>query len=365
MISGLTRSDIHELLESSDDDVRANVAAKVATEFKAARLSDSERRIAEDILRIMTKDAATRVRAAISTSLDQCPDVPRDLVLDMAKDVEQVALPVLEHSPVLTDDDLVEIVSFGTAPKLVSIAGRKNVGEKVSSALVDNGDAEVAAKLFENEGAVINLPTMNRALDRFGDDERVSTPMALRNDLPVVVVERLVTLVSDTIVERLVADGKVEAERAKNLVVEAREKATVALVKDTERKKDIGRLVRQLFDSGRLSHSVVLRSICMGEVRFFEEAMACLAGVPHEKAWVLIHDRGPLGFRALFSESGLPEHVFRACRIALDLYHELEQEVDPCEAKDFRTLLLERVLTRKTDIEEGDLDFLLRKLEAA
>ena len=66
-----------------------------------------EREIAEQIFRLLVKDTALAVREALAARIKNNPEIPRDIVLHMAADVEQVAVPVLEASAVFSDADLV------------------------------------------------------------------------------------------------------------------------------------------------------------------------------------------------------------------------------------------------------------------
>ena len=93
----LTGSDVSRLLQDPSPENRASAAVKVSGAFKAGELSDREREIAETIFRTMVKDAAVRVRMALSESLADNPDVPHDVAMSLAQDVEEVALPMIEQ----------------------------------------------------------------------------------------------------------------------------------------------------------------------------------------------------------------------------------------------------------------------------
>eukprot|EP00658_Telonema_sp_P-2_P045855 TRINITY_DN33877_c0_g1_i1.p1 TRINITY_DN33877_c0_g1~~TRINITY_DN33877_c0_g1_i1.p1 ORF type:complete len:170 (-),score=13.33 TRINITY_DN33877_c0_g1_i1:98-607(-) len=102
-------------------------------QFGASALTESERQIAEDIFRVMLRDAAVRVRQALSESLKDNPDVPHDVAASLAQDVDEVAMPVIEFSSVLTDKDLIDIVrTRGTDVQKV-VAGRRDVSEDAVS----------------------------------------------------------------------------------------------------------------------------------------------------------------------------------------------------------------------------------------
>src|SRR5215472_14071254 len=102
MTSSLSKSDVVRLLTDSSPETRADVAAKVAREVDGSALTAEERTIAEEILRALCKDAATRVRQALAKELKESARLPRDVALALAQDAaELVALPVLTGSAVL------------------------------------------------------------------------------------------------------------------------------------------------------------------------------------------------------------------------------------------------------------------------
>ncbi len=119
----LTKDDVSKLMSDPSADNRAKTAAKVAGDFDSGALSDSERQIAEEIFRFMVKDAEVRVRQALAQNLKESPDLPHDVALSLAQDVDQVALPILQFSDVLTDDDLIEIIQSQSEDKQTAIAG--------------------------------------------------------------------------------------------------------------------------------------------------------------------------------------------------------------------------------------------------
>src|SRR5687768_11864113 len=106
----LTAADVQRLIANPSVEARAETAVKVAEAFELGALSDAERQLAEQIFRVMVQDAEVKVRESLSSHLKSSANLPHDIAVKMAKDVEQVALPVLEFSKVLSDADLIDIV---------------------------------------------------------------------------------------------------------------------------------------------------------------------------------------------------------------------------------------------------------------
>lgn len=363
-MSTLSRDDVERLLHEPSAENRAIMAGKIAGNFKAGSLSEQERKIAEDIFRAMVRDAEVRVRKALADSLKDDPGIPHEVVKSLASDVEEISLPVIEHSSVLTDEDLVEIIQAQGGEAQQAVARRKSVSEDVAEALVKTDDEDVVAQLVANEGAKMNENQMERVLDRFGQSERVNAPMARRGQLPVRVAERLVSLVSENLKEHLVTHHELPPDTAADLVFESRERATVGLLDRNASAVDLLTLVDQLQAGKRLTPTLVVRAICMGDQAFFEAALARLADIPVSNAWQLIHDRGDLGLTRLFEKADMPGDLLPVARAALEVALETHSTSGDDRVA-FRERMIERVLTKcETEFEGDSLDYFIAKLGA-
>ena len=346
MTHQLTKADVSRLLANPSGVARAEAAAKIAVQFDQESLSPREREIALEIIRLMAQDAEVRVREALAVHLKECDELPRDVALALARDVAKVALPVLQYSCVLTDPDLIEIVRDRDPDKQVAIAGRKRVSPPVSLSLVQHGGETAVATLMTNDGAEIADAALQTALDRFPTSAAVTESMAHRISLPVTVAERLVSLVSDALKDHLVANHDLPPEIATDLVLQSRERATLGLLSPDADQAAAERLIRRLKATGRLTPSLVLRALCLGDVMFLEVALAVLAEVPTENARVLLHDKGALGFKAIYDKARLPGSLFAAFRAALDVIHDTEHEGVTHDRDEFRRRVMERILTQ-------------------
>ncbi len=361
----LTREDVSRLLTDPSGDHRAETAAKIATDFGQRTLTDAERKMAEEIFRIMVKDAEVRVREALAQNLKENPAVPRDVAVSLAKDVDSVALPVLQFSEVLSDEDLIEIVRSQGATKQVAIAGRPSVSEVVSSALVETENENVVTTLVANTGAEISEKSLHKVVEDFGDSEAIQDAMVHRPKLPVTVAERLVTLVSENLKEELAKRHEMSDSMATDLILQSRERATITLSSESD-DEDVERLIRQLRKNGRLTPSIVLRALCMGDLKFFETAVCELADVPLVNGRQLIHDSGPFGLKGLYQKTGLPEAHFPAVRAAIDVARETDYDGRERDRERYSRRMIERILTQYGDLgvdfDSDDLEYLLAKM---
>src|SRR3546814_15001776 len=91
-----------------------------------------------------------------------------------SSDRASVATPLLSESGALTDQDLVDLVVGEDRAKQLAVAGRPTLSEAVADALVAHGSEEVVVAVVSNPGATLGEPTLDLALDRFPDSERVN-----------------------------------------------------------------------------------------------------------------------------------------------------------------------------------------------
>ncbi len=358
----LTKEDVARLLADPSPEARAQVASKIGQQLSTSGFGATELKLAQDIVRHMAKDLAVQVRAALASSVKQAKELPHDVAMRLAQDVEQVSLPILEFSQILTDDDLVEIIHAHSPEKMTAIAKRENVSEKISGALVHEGTPEAVATLLANKTAHITEHTVIEAADKFGSNAAVQEKLVRRDKLPLAVAERLVNKVSDALKDYLVSHHKIEAKVADNLVVQSREQATVGLLGVGSDEQDLEKLAVQLKESGRLTPSLIVRALCVGDIPFFEAAMAALAGVPITNARVLIHDAGKMGMKSMYDRTKLPQGMYAIIRVALEVVKEMQMTGGDQGREKYRARVIERILTQYEDFNPEDLEYLLDRL---
>jgi uncharacterized protein (DUF2336 family) len=321
----LTPTDVERLLRDDSPDSRASVLEKITLGYNADALKEREREIAEQIFRMLMKDVALRVREALSDKLKHNAAVPRDIVLHMANDVDSVALPVLSVSTVLSDADLVNIVEKSPdVAKLLAISKRPKVSTRVSDALVETHYAQVMTTLLNNDGASVSDRSLEKIAEDFHSDARVIEALSTHPRLPITVVERIVSQASEDVAARLKAQYKLDEKTAKQDSGTVREDLMLRMLDQDVGGEEIDALVNQMAQEDRLTPSIVMTSLCRGQLRFFTAAMAQYAGIPTTNAARLIADRGPNGFAGLYKKSSLPDSMYEAVYVLLRAVQEMQ-----------------------------------------
>lgn len=361
--SALTEDDIRTLMKGATPDERAAAADKLCRIIDGAPLEPDDRELAGEILRIMASDAAELVRRSMAKTLAASPVLPRDVALKLARDVESVSLPVLSFSPAFTDEDLVEVVRLGGPVRQAAVARRPKLSPKVTDAIAEVGVERAVVAACANSGAEFSEPGLSRIIERFEASERVLAAVAYRAALPLSVTEKLIHLVSGQVREHLVSRHGVNAEVALQLAMDAGERASIDLVDEAGRVADLKSFVAHLAQTRRLTASLLLRALVNGQMSFFEWGVAELAAVPHHRTWLMIHDAGPLGLRAIYERAGLPARLYPAFRAAVDTFHSVEFDGGAQDRNRFQEKLLQRFLTQPQPAAREDVDYLLEKMD--
>jgi len=360
-IEKLTAADVERLFSGPTEEVRKEIALKVASQYSNVVLMPRERELAQEILGFLVLDVCAHVRTALALALSELPNAPHDIVLQLARDIDEVAEPVLLYSTVLSDEDLAELVLSSSPKRQRLIAGRPELGPEASGAIASTADRETVLVLVANNGAVIRPEIFETMLHRYPGDEGLLDPMARRHDLPLRLVERIVTQVAEHLRKHLVDRYQIDPDVAAMLETQARERTLVEMLDHTV-DDDLELVAHQLMQKGQLTPALLLRAVCAGKIKFVERGFAALTSIKVERAVRLIHDVGPLGFRALHARAGVPELYFPAFRAGLDVLRNCVRSRLKPDPRELSRLMMEQIAPHYRNIEADELDLLLDRL---
>ena len=359
--AGLSEQEIAALLTKVSDSETA--MGKLGARFAQPTMTPAERQAAEQVMRAMLEDAEVRVNKMLVETLKDSAFLPRDIAMSLANDIDQIALPVLQFSTVLTDQDLIDIVRSGSPGKQVAIAGRPVVSTEVAGELLQTDNSLAVARLVANPGAHLNDELIEKAATRFSFDPRVAESLNNRPNLPLSIAEQLITYSLDSLRALIARRADLSEAAVNQLVLRMREQMTVDMRSPYFPAAEAVELVKHLATAKRLTPSLLLRAVCVGDIGMLEAGLAELTKVPVHNVRVLIHDSGPLGFKTLYERSGLPASYFPAFDIALQVAREVEINGLDHDLERYRRTTIERILTQFEAIGADDLDYLLIRLD--
>jgi uncharacterized protein (DUF2336 family) len=340
---------------------RAEATRSLARALLFSDMSNEDRGAAEGALLMLLDDASPLVRQAMAEVFSRSAEAPAAIVQALSLDQASVALPVLEHSPLLIDADLVDIIATGNDEMQCAIARRMNLPAAVCAAIAEVGTPAAALELIENPYAELAPFSWDRIVERHGHLAAIRESMLVLEDLPAATRLALVAKLSDTLAQFVTARNWLSADRAGRIATDARDRCTVN-VAARARGEDMHSLVRHLRLTGQLTAGLILRALLSGNFELFDQALVELSGLPQARVSALVHDRGA-SLNALLARAGLPESTFPAFRAALEANHEIGFVGSAGAAARLRRGMVERVLTCcETDAETAEpLLILLRR----
>src|SRR3984957_3745234 len=341
---------------------RAEATRSRARPWWISVLSADARAAAEGALLMLLDDASPLVRQAMAEVFARSTEAPAAIVQALSLDQPLVALPVLEHSPLLIDADLVDIIATGNCEMQCAIARRIHLPVSVCAAIAEVGTAAAALELIENAYAELAPFSWDRIVERHGHLAAIRESMLVLEDLPAATRVALVAKLSDTLAQFVVAKNWLSADRAERVASEARDRSTVNIAA-VSRGEEMRGLIAHLRATSQLTAGLILRALLSGNLELFEAALAELSGLPRARVSSLLLDRGEASLVALLQRAGVPQSTFAAFRAALDVIHEVGFADTLAGAARLRRRMVERVLTQcETDQDAASpLLILLRR----
>jgi len=291
------------LAADKDEEVRFRLAGKVAHLLPDLPEDEANkaREYAIQTVEMLARDELTRIRATLAEAFKSARNVPHHIVKQLAQDVELIVSgPVLEFSPLLTDEDLQEIVA-GAAQSgaLSAIARRVGLSGGVSDAIVATRDVSAVAALLANDSAQIREETLDLILDAAPNVEPWHEPLVQRPNMPVNAAKRIAGFVAHSLLDKLMARkdlpseavAEIKAAVEKRIDLPTRPKAPAPLEEEAEEEEDerpaktkkgkdagptpaeIEARVIKLLKEGRLDNDMVQDAIENGDRMFVMQAI--------------------------------------------------------------------------------------------
>src|SRR3954470_1909547 len=323
---------------------RAEATRALARAWLISDLSHDDRIAAEGALLMLLDDPSPLVRQAMAEAFARSTEAPASIVRALSADQPTVALPVLEHSPLLIDADLVDIVATGNDEVQCAVARRIALPVSVCAAIAEVGCPAAALELIENPHAELAPFSWNRIVERHGHLAAIRESMLVLDDLPAATRAALVGKLSETLAQFVVARNWLSGDRADRITNDARDRSTINIASQT-RGDELRGLIRHLRATSQLTAGLILRALLSGNLELFETALSELADMPLERVGSLLNDRATASLYALLGRAGIPESTFDAFRSALDVCHETGFADTLSGAANLRRRMVERVLT--------------------
>ena len=305
------------LAKDEDSDVRGDLAGKIGRLMPGLSADENDRvtRMAHEVLEVLVSDQVSKVRAIIAEEIKNLDNVPKPFINLLARDVEEtVAMPLLEFSPMLNDDELLAIVQEGLkGGGLSAVARREGLSADVADAVVATDDVSAVTTLLENQTAEIREPTMMQIAEKSENVKSWQAPLVNREILPSAVARRISYFVGGSLLQKLAQRNDLEAELKneigakleERLAEESQQEDTGMGDYDAAEEASARERVEKLFAEGRLRRGMILRGIRDNDTAFLRYAFSRMAGLTSQQVAAIFRDRTAKGVVALSWKAGL------------------------------------------------------------
>lgn len=272
--------------------------------IQGAGLNQRERELMRDILRRLTRDVEMAIRVALAQRLSEDTTAPHDLILLLVDDTIEVARPLILHSPLLSENDVLKLIAEAGVAHQEAVAGRSNITEPVTAALANSEHESVLLALVRNVTAKISETTYQVLVEKSRSITGLADPLVRRPDLP----PQLATQMCDWVSDALKSYIKTNYSMAPRQVESALDAAAHVIKSEPTGPKDpppdsAQKLIEKLAASGQLKAGFLMRVLSQGQFDLFDLAFARLLGVELE------------AFRGFFYRDGA-RLVALSCRAA-------------------------------------------------
>lgn len=340
---------------------RAGAARALARAYLTSDLSDFERDQVETAMTVLLDDPAVEVRLVLADALARSRHAPAHVIMTLAGDTEPVALVVAEHSPVILDSELVDMVATRSEAMQVAIANRPFLSRAVSAAIGEVAGEAACRALVANRGARIPRFTLDRVVARHGDCPELRLALLERKDLPLDVRQVLLGKLAGALRDLIISHGWTTPERAVAVTEDARECATIAASFEAPA-ENLPALVAQLMEGKAMTPAFLIRAVVSGQTLLFEAALSMLANMPQERVSALIASGRDSNLRALLKKANLPPKTYPAFTAAIDVIRQGEPLAG--DAGDYRraTCLIDAITAKYERRADRELDRILALL---
>jgi uncharacterized protein (DUF2336 family) len=340
---------------------RAEAAQALARAYLDSPLQPEQRDQVEAAMTVLLDDGAAEVRLALAEELAEHDHAPHHIILSLASDSPPIAGIVAERSPLILDSELVDMIGAGEESVQIAIARRPFLSRAVSAALAEVGTATACAALVANPGARVPRFSLDRVVERYGDEPALRLTLLDRDDLPADVRQNLVARLAGSLRDLIVQRDWLPPDRAETVTREARDRATIASAFEAPT-DHMPALVARLLGAGELTPSFLIRAAVSGQTLLFETALAALASVPRERVGALIASGRASSLKALIERAGLPMATYPAFAATFEVMRKGEGGHDPGSEYRRATHLIDAIVSRYAQRRDRELDQILALL---
>lgn len=234
-----------------------------------------------DIFVALTRSAEREIRQVLAQRLAKVEWAPVALVRMLAADEIQIARPVIAASPLLLDDDLLQLLTDCSIEHQIQIALRPDLGAVVAQAIIAGGDPAVMTALATNRSARIEPAAFADLVERSRQLAALRAPLtrhpSLDEDLALRLYQWVGEALRQAISDRFTIDPARLAQAVQSAAQTTSRTAAEWGAAPPPTADDIdARLVAKLHAAGQLRPAYLIRALREEKLGVFAHGLAVL-----------------------------------------------------------------------------------------
>ncbi len=234
-------------------------------------------------------EAERDIRHRLSHKLSSADWAPNALVNVLALDDIEIARPIIAHSPVLREPDLVRLLVEATIEHQIEVARRPELPQGVVTAIIERSEPAVLTALAGNHSADLSTADMAELVEASRQIAAMRTPLSQHPKLTGQLAKRLYLWVGlalrQGLAERFRLDVSILDEALAASVTEAQngvssdnagDASAPRTTREGEREMMEQRLIDKLHAAGQLRPGYLVRALREGRLGLFAAALAIL-----------------------------------------------------------------------------------------
>lgn len=316
---GTRLPDLIELArEPSSEKRRALLRELTEHFFGSPDRTAAEAELYGQVLSQLASEMETAVRAELARRFANALEAPPYLIRTLSRDDAAVAHSVLSSSPVLTDADLIEVVSRRSQMHIRAVSQRAEVSEAVSDAIVAHGDDESLDVLLRNDGARLSRDASEQAVGRALVNPALHEATVARKALPADLLNEMYFVVEQRLrLQILEQNARLDPALLESALTAGRTRMATedgVLPADYSECADY---VEELRAAGQLTPQILARFLRSGSRTAFYIALAQLADIDFHTARQIVERRELDALAVVCKAADLDRSLFLTYAVAL------------------------------------------------
>jgi uncharacterized protein (DUF2336 family) len=302
-----------ELARTNDSGIRRELLREVTDLFfeTSGTRNNRESALFDEVLQLVAAEMQEGVLAELAETFADAPDAPVGLLRDLANHSFEIAAPLLRRSKVLDEQTLLRVVNYQSQEHIQAVAGREDVTEALSEAVVRFGDDTALDTLMRNEGAAISRTSMEAAVDRARRNAVLHEGVVKRRDLPLDLLNEMYFVVEsklrDQILER---NANVDPATLDAALSKARERLKQSVGDMTAEAKNAMSFIQTKKTSGELNARLLVSLYREAKQTHFLYGLAEITNLDHETVASLLERKDVDGLAMICRAANIERPLF-------------------------------------------------------